>query len=329
MATITTKSGLALKIYAETLASFERKNIFMELITKQTIDSGKSAQFIINGRGSESSIDPATGLPDGTAGLVDGGVQTHTLGANQRDGASQMVVTERTILLERPIFVRKQLDNFEEKMAHYNIRSMITGQNGSTLSNFMDRRVLVELDLATTEAATDTQYAYGAVFNTLITTGATSEAKGDAIVDALFAGLSILDGKDQIGEQRYFVTSNTHYYNLLLSQKAVNRDFNAGDNGSISDGEVFRIGDTIILRSNNLSDTLAPNAIAVSGQGDTLAGYLFTRDVIGMVELMGMQTKEWFDDDFDETVMKAQLAMGVDTLNPGSLVAITAGTVVA
>lgn len=328
MATITTKSGLALKVYAETLASFERKNIFMELITKQTIQNGKSAQFIINGRGAESTLDATTGLPSGTAGVAGGEVQTHALGGNQRDGASQMVVTERTILTERPIFVRKQLDNYEEKMAHYNIRSMITGQNGSTMANFLDRRVLVELDLATTVVATDTQYASGAVFNTLITTGSTNEAKGDALVDALFAGLSILDGKDQVGEQRYFVTNNTNYYNLLLSQKAVNRDFNAGDNGSISTGEVFRIGDTIILRSNNLSDALATNAVAVSGQGNTLAGYLFTRDVIGMVELMGLTTKEWFDDDYDETVMKAQLAMGVDTLNAGSLVAITAGTVV-
>ena len=328
MATITTKSGLALVVYAETLAAFERKNIFMELITKQTIQSGKSAQFIVNGRGAEASIDPATGLPNGTAAAAGGEVQTHAIGANQRDSASQMVVTERTILTERPIFVRKQLDNYEEKMAHYNIRSMITGQNGSTLSNFLDRRVLVEIDLATTAIATTTQYASGAVFETLITTGTTAEAKGDAILEAIFAGCSILDGKDQIGEERYFVTNNTNYYNLLLSQKAVNRDFNAGDNGSIADGNVFRIGDVTILRSNNLSDALAPNAIAVSGQGDTLAGYLFTRDVIGMVELMGLATKEWFDDDFDETVMKAQLAMGVDVLNPGSLVAITAGTVV-
>lgn len=329
MATITTKSGLALTVYAETLAAFERKNVFMELITKQTIENGKSAQFIVNGRGAESTISPTTGLPSGTAGLAGGEVQTHALGTNQRDGASQMVVTERTILTERPIFVRKQLDNYEEKMAHYNIRSMITGQNGSTMANFLDRRILVELDLATTAVATATQYASGAVFNTIITTGATAEAKGDALLEAIFAGASILDSKDQIGQERYFVTNNTNYYNLLLSQKAVNRDFNAGDNGSIADGNVFRIGDVTILRSNNLTDTLAPNAISVVGQGNTLAGYMFTRDVIGMVELMGLQTKEWFDEDYDETVMKVQLAMGCDVLNPGSLVAITAGTVVA
>lgn len=327
MATISTKESLALKVYAETLAAFERKNIFMELITKQTIASGKSAQFIVNGRGAESSINPATGLPNGTAGAAGGEVQTHALGTNQRDGASQMVITERTILLERPIFVRKQLDNYEEKMAHYNIRSMVTGQNGSTMANFLDRRILVEMDLASLEASTDTQYAYGAVYNSDINSGATSEAKGDAIVDSIFAGLSILDDKDQMGEQRYFVCNNARYYDLLLSQKAVNRDFNAGDNGSIADGNVFRIGDTIILRSNNLSNTLAPNVTAVSSQGQDLVGYLFTKDVIGMVELEGLKTKEWFDDDYDETVMKAQLAAGFGVLNPGSMVAITSGTV--
>ena len=153
MATITTKSSLALKIYAETLAAFERKNIFMELITKQTITSGKSAQFVINGRGAESTINTTTGLPSGVAAAAGGEVQTHALGTNQRDSASQMVVTERTIVVERPLFVRKQLDAFEEKMAHYNIRSMITGQNGSTMSNFLDRRILVEMDKAGAEAA--------------------------------------------------------------------------------------------------------------------------------------------------------------------------------
>ncbi|MGB1226422.1 MAG: hypothetical protein ACPG9K_00910 [Poseidonibacter sp.] len=327
MSVITTKSGLALTIYAETLASFERKNIFMELVTKQTIESGKSAQFIINGRGFESSIDPSTGLPNGTIGAANGGVQTHALGANQRDLSSQMVVDERTIVIERPLVIRKELDAFEEKMAHYNIRSMVTGQNGSTMANHLDRRVLIEIDKAFNQVATDTQYAAGGVFNSAINSGATAEAKGDALLESIFGGASVLDGKDQIGKQRYFVTSNVHYYNLLLSQKAVNRDFNAGDNGSISEGNVFKIGDTIILRSNNLMNALAPSVLGKTGFGDDLVGYMLTEDAIGMVEFMGLTTKEWFDDDYDQTVMKTQLAGGWGVLNPGSLVAITSGTV--
>jgi len=330
MATIARKSTLELELYAETLAEFTRKNVFMELITKKTITQGKSAQFIVDSdKDAVQKIDAATGLPaSGGVGAVDGYVNTHANGANQRDGASDIYITERTIVVERPIFVRKQYNSFEEKVAHYDGRSIITGQVARTMANFIDRRVLVELDQATGAAATDTQYASSSVFNTLITTGATAEAKGDALLDAIFAGCAALDGNDQIGEERYFVTTNVNYYNLLQSQKAVNRDFNAGDNGSIATGNVFKIGDVTILRSNNISDALAPSATSVTGLGDTLSGYLFNKRVIGMVELMGLQTKSWFDDDFDETVFKAQLAGGWDVLNPGSLCSITAGTVV-
>ncbi len=331
MATITRKTGLELELYAETLAEFQRKNVFMELITKKTITTGKSAQFIVDSdKDAVQRISATTGLPLDTTGVgaLDGYVNTHTTGANQRDGASDIYITERTIVVERPIFVRKQYNAFDEKVAHYDGRSIITGQVARTMANYLDRRILVELDQAAGGAATDTQYAASKVFNTLISTGTTAEAKGDALLDAIFAGNAALDGNDQIGEERYFVTNNVNYYNLLQSQKAVNRDFNAGDNGSISTGNVFKIGDVTILRSNNISDALAPIATAVSGQGNTIAGFLFNKRVIGMVELMGLQTKSWFDDDYDETVFKAQLAGGWDVLNPGSLCTITTGTVV-
>ena len=326
MATITRKSDLELELYAETLAEFQRKNVFMELITKKTITQGKSAQFIVDtDKDAVQRISPTTGLPLNTTGEgdVDGYVNVHANGANQRDGASDIYINERTIVVERPIFVRKQYNAFEEKVAHYDGRSIITGQVARNMSNYLDRRVLVELDQAVGASATTTQYASGSVYNSAIGAGATAEAKGDALLDAIFAGNAILDGKDQIGDERYFVTTNTNYYNLLQSQKAVNRDFNAGDNGSIATGNVFKIGDVTILRSNNISDALAPNATGISGEGTNMAGFLFNKRVIGMVELMGLQTKSWFDDDYDETVFKAQLAGGWDVLNPGSLVTIT------
>lgn len=329
MATITRKSDLELELYAETLAEFQRKNVFMELITKKTITQGKSTQFIVDSdKDAVQRINAATGLPEDTTGVgaVDGFVNTHANGANQRDGASDIYINERTIVVERPIFVRKQYNAFEEKVAHYDGRSIITGQVARSMSNYLDRRILVELDQAVGAAATTTQYASGSVYNSAIGAGATAEAKGDALLDAIFAGNAILDGKDQIGEERYFVTTNTNYYNLLQSQKAVNRDFNAGDNGSIATGNVFRIGDVTILRSNNISDALAVNACGISGEGTNMVGYLFNKRVIGMVELMGLQTKSWFDDDYDETVFKAQLAGGWDVLNPGSLVTVTTGT---
>ena len=329
MATIARKSDLELELYAETLAEFNRKNVFMELITKKTISQGKSAQFIVDtDKDAVQRISATTGLPLDTTGVggVDGYVNTHANGANQRDGASDIYITERTIVVERPIFVRKQYNAFEEKVAHYDGRSIITGQVARTMANYLDRRIIVELDQASNAASTDTQYASSKVYNSAIAGGATAEAKGDALLDAIFAGNAALDGNDQIGEERYFVTNNVNYYNLLQSQKAVNRDFNAGDNGSISTGNVFKIGDVTILRSNNLADALMPSATGVSGYGQNIAGLLLNKRVIGMVELDGLKTKSWFDDDYDETVFKAQLAGGWDVLNPGSLCVVTTGT---
>ena len=330
MATITRKTTLELKLYAETLAEFQRKNVFMETITKKTITEGKSAQFIVDtDKDAVQRINATTGLPEDTTGVgaVDGYVNTHASGANQRDGASDIYITERTIIVERPIFVRKQYNAFEEKVAHYDGRSMITGQVARTMANYLDRRILVEIDQAAAAVSTDTQYAASHVYNSDILGGADAEAKGDALLDALFVGSAALDDNDQIGEQRYFATRNVHYYNLLQSQKAINRDFNAGDNGSISTGNLFRIGDIVVLRSNNIADALAPVTLAISGNGQNLVGYLFNKRVIGMVELMGLATKTWFDDDYDETVFKAQLAGGWDVLNAGSLCTVTSGTV--
>lgn len=301
MAVISTKDALALKIYAETLSAFERKNVLMELLTKQTIENGKSAQFIVNGVGDDADV------------------ATHALGALQT--GTQMVMDERTIVVERPIYIRKELDQFEEKIQNANMRMMITGQNGGALAKKIDKRLFTELDVCFGTAGVGSQVGAGSVVNASISGGATAEAKGDAILDAIFAGLAIMNGKDITEEQVYFVTDNTNYYNLLQSQKAVNRDFNAGDNGSIADGNVFRIGDVMILRSNNLVKTGNTNATG------TVQGWLFTKDCVGIVELMGMSTKEWFDDDYDFTVMKAQTTLGFGTLNPDALVCVRSATV--
>ena len=333
MADVASRENLALMVYAETLAAFERKNVFMELITKQTIDSGKSAQFIVDTRGEEQTVatSGANGLQSGS-GVLDnalntGVVRTHGLGVDSRTLGSDVNIGERTILVERPKIVRKNVDNFEEKMAHYALRSVVTNQMGSSMANYVDRRVLWELDKAFADAGlTNVQDTAGSVYESAIGAGSTAEEKGDAILDAIFRAVAILDGKDQIGQERYFVTNNENYYNLLQSAKAVNRDFNAGDNGSIATGNVFKIGDVTILRSNNIHNDLAPNITGVAGQGEVVAGYLMTKDVVGMVELMGLQTKQWFDNDYDQTVMKTSLASGYGALNPASLVAITTGT---
>lgn len=337
MADIASRENLSLKIYAETLSAFKRKNVFMDLVQKQTIKSGKSAQFIVDTKGIDADVVNMTAGTAGTVGaneLGQGVVRTHGLGVDSRTLASDVLIGERTITVERPKIIRKNIDDFDAQIVPYNTRSIATGQMGSSMASYVDQRVIYELDKAmvvtelqdTNNGNIQVQDVASNVYSSAISAGATREAKGDAIVEAIFAGVAELDGKDQNGMERVFVTDNESYYNILLSQKAVNRDFNGGDNGSIADGNVFRIGDVTILRSNNFKAGLLANTLGMSGGGDTFVGYLFTKDVVGMVELYGLKTKQWTDDDYDQYVMKAQLASGYGTLNPASLVAITTGS---
>lgn len=337
MADVASRENLSLKIYAETLAAFERKNVFRDVVTRQTIKNGKSAQFIVNTRGVEADVQSIVAGTAGTVGanaLNTGVVRTHGLGVDSRTLASDVLIGERTITVERPKIIRKNIDDFDAQIVPYNTRSIATGQMGSSMASYVDKRVIYELDKAmVTTSLLDTnngniqvQDVASNVYSSAISGATTREGKGDAIVEALFSGLEQLEDKDQNGVERIFVTNNENYYNILLSQKAVNRDFNAGDNGSIATGNVFRIGDTMILRSNNFYAGLLANTLAMSGGGQTFVGFLLTKEVVGMVELYGLKTKQWFDDDYDQYVMKAQLASGYGVLNPASLVAITTGT---
>lgn len=337
MADVASRENLSLKIYAETLAAFERKNVFRDVVTRQTIKNGKSAQFIVNTRGVEADVQSIVAGTAGTVGanaLNTGVVRTHGLGVDSRTLASDVLIGERTITVERPKIIRKNIDDFDAQIVPYNTRSIATGQMGSSMASYVDKRVIYELDKAmVTTSLLDTnngniqvQDVASNVYSSAISSATTREGKGDAIVEALFSGLEQLEDKDQNGVERIFVTNNENYYNILLSQKAVNRDFNAGDNGSIATGNVFRIGDTMILRSNNFYAGLLANTLAMSGGGQTFVGFLLTKEVVGMVELYGLKTKQWFDDDYDQYVMKAQLASGYGVLNPASLVAITTGT---
>ena len=282
--------GLALKVYAETLNAFLKKNVFMELVSKRTISNGKSAQFILTGKLDETDVG------------------SHVAGTEQAMGAYG--VGETTIIVDDLAFIKRGVDAYEEKMDHYSIRNPLVTQMGQAMSQKVDKAVEVKLFEALSASAGIGQDVAGAVVEAAITGGATNEAKGDAILSAIFEANSILDGKDITG-QRYFVTTNSNYYNLLQSQKAVNRDFNDGSNGSIMDGNVFRIGDTMVLRSNNIA-------------GADIEGYVFTQDAIGMVELVGLQTDQWFDKDLRATKMVAEMGYGLGVLNPGTVVGITA-----
>ena len=301
----TSTNDLSRDVYVETLEAFNRTLVGLNLVRRQTIQSGKAGQFIIGGKTSESA-QPAT---------YDRGVQI---------AITDAALDERTILLARPVYEAKRVDQFEERVAHYDTRSIITNQMGEALGNKVDRQVFDTI----LSAALDIDISGNTVSSALvdnpdagtiaaITYTGTATAKGDLLAGAIFEADALLKEND-VMEQSYCVVSPAQYAELVQSTKAVNADYTSG-NGGFDSGTVMMVGGVEILRSNNLKG----NTGGVAGAAEKLLGLVFTSEAAGVLELIGMTTNQEKQIDFlDATLMTAYYANGMGVLRPECAVAI-------
>ena len=296
----TTTNDLSRDVYIETLEAFNRTTIFRSLVYTQTIDSGKAGQFIVNGKAT-AGTDAAT---------YNRGTQVDITDAE---------MDERTIILARPVYEAKRVDQFEERVAHYDVRSMITNQMGESLANKYDNAVATVLfsdHSANTGVAANPDEVVA--INSGSTAAVGAEAKGDAIAEAIFTAKASLEANDDNGEA-YCVLSPLDYSYVVQSTKAINADYSTG-NGSYNMGTVMEVGGVKILKSNNI-----PASYTVGITSAVPNGVVFTRQAAGVLELIGLQTNQEKQIDFlDSTLMTAYYAIGTGMLRPESKVVITA-----
>ena len=311
MNAVSTKTGLALEIYAATLARFAEVNVFKEMVTVNTISGGYSSRFDIKGGGTSSNIRQH----------ALGGTPTHT-GLN---------LNKRNIEVERTFYDRKFIDNWEKKAIHFSLVEVAVEENADGMAEFVDEKILEQIDatmdagqlLAEDGSGRVTQDVSTVVDKAAIGTGSTTEAKGDAILEALFEAGSALNRKKQKGKERLVCLTPELYTTLVLSRKALNADYNDGSNGSIKEGNVLKINGMKIVTSNNILTTgLVSQGAGKSLDGKTLAGWVITEDVIGLTEFNSIETDTWFEKKDKGHYVDIDYAFGLGTLNPASLVAI-------
>jgi len=312
MAIVSTKTGLALQIYAKTIAAFNTKNVFKELFTTQTITAGFSHRFNVMGVG------------------IDTDVSATTLGGAIAE--SQISVNKRDVIVDRTIVSRKKIDNWERKAANFDMVAAAVDQNSTSMAIKVDKLCLAQLDAAMLEPQLLAEDGSGKVVQD--TAGfvdmagyavlATAELKGDAILEAIFAMGSVLDEKDQFGKTRYLALAPSYYDKLVLSKKGINNDYNSGSNGSIKDGNILSVDGSKIVKTNHLQGTgLASQAVGKPLAGKTVVGWYFTEDVVGITELIGINTTEWEERKEKAYYTDVEYACGMGVLNPASLVALT------
>ena len=154
----------------------------------------------------------------------------------------------------------------------------------------------------------------------LVATGyvaaATSEAKGDLVVGALFDANVEMNGNDVPMDGRGFITTPANYAYVVQSQKAVNRDFTNG-NGGIDSGSVLNIAGTPIMWSNHLpTRNTANNA--------DLLGLFFQSGCVGVVKAMDITSESNYIPEKLGDLLTSYYALGMGILEPGKAASLVA-----
>lgn len=313
--------ALFLKLFSgEVLASFDRTTVMQGLVRERTVSGQKSAQFPMTGRATAGYHSPGEEItPDAIAN------------------------NEKVITIDGLMYATTFVDDWEDMVSHYEVRSVYASELGATLGFNYDKHLLRRLVLAAREAnalvgADTTQLPAVAGDNTItddtfqlsagdtITGDATSIGdKAQAIADGIFAAQAKFDNAYvPESQEKFCILRPKDYYDLVAGVQdsgfsVINRDYNGA--GSYADGKVLKIGGVTILKSPNLPSTNVSQSGSAAGLdyyhfGDfsKTVGIVFSADAIGAVRLMGLGVQTDYQVERQGTLMVARQSVGIGTL---------------
>ncbi len=288
--------------YGSVLTAFERKNVFLDLVTTKSIDSGSSVSIPVIGQGSDTATN------------------THVPGTDLT--MSTIPVKERIINIDALEYFALAVDKFEEKVLHFETRGELAKQAGEALATKIDKAVANALRLAAETSGTIGGSAIQAdgteVNNDAIGAGADAKAKGEAIIEAVFAAVAAMEAKDVSGD-KVLVVDPLHY-SYLAQSSAVNKDVTSGDNGGINKGTVMEVAGIRIYKSNHLGTGTAMTSTKL------LKGLIFTAEAVAVAKLMDVTSEVNYIPEQLATLMTTYYSYGMGVLKPAGACAITSTT---
>lgn len=305
--------ALSLKVFSgEIIETFERRCAMMPLHMVQTIQSGRASQFPITGVAMATYHVPGTNIFESNNGMI-----------------SKIQSNERTINIDGSLMSAIFIDNLEEKMLHYDTRSIFARQMANALAIEADKRILRAglLGARAGKNITDFDGYRPIASGTVLERGedvATSAAKLRA---AIAEAAQILDENDIHKSDRYIALRLAQWY--LLSEDSA-RQYVEWSKGQYVSGMLNPICGITPVLTNNLPDK---NPLMASSSDinnythpdgfEHTVGLVWHRDAIGTVKLQDLATEQEKDFDLHGWKMKAYYAMGHGYLRPEALIEIS------
>ena len=298
---------------AEVLDAFMTNTVFKGKTRERNIRGGKSVAFPVTGKMAARYHQPGTQI----------------LG----QGNDPSDLNERVIELDALMVADAAIYQVDELMNYYDIRQIYTTELGRSLAYEYDKRVArliwaaannstEPLDKALNAGRTGQVIDLGA--NKATFDAKTRQARGDDLVEAIFAARVGFESKDVSIDNMYAVFSPDDYYSITQSSRAINVDFNGGGgaNGSIASGETARIAGIPLYSSNHVVQsayTLVAGDVNPDYAQDLskCRGMIFHRDAVGVVSLLSpslQMTGSEFRVQYQSDLLVARQSLGMGQL---------------
>jgi len=239
----------------------------------------------------------------------------HTAGAEIV--GSVVLHAEKVITIDGLLFASHFVDNLDEAMNHYDVRSIYSREAGIELANAWDRNVLQEGVL-------------GARASAIVTDGTTGANGGSSLVNASYGtsgsalGGGLFDAAEQLDESnvpendRYMYVRPAQYYLMAETTDLINRDW--GGSGVFSDGSVFRVAGINIIKTNNLPITDLSGNTYHGVNAATVKGLVMHKSAVATVKLLDLAVEAEYDIRRQGWLIVAKYAMGNSFIRPEGLV---------
>jgi hypothetical protein len=298
---------------AEVLDAFMRSTVFKGKTRERNIKGGKSVAFPLTGKMSARYHSP--GVP--------------ILG----EGNSPSDLNERVIEVDSLMIADAAISQIDELMNYYDVRQIYTTELGRSLAYEYDRRVARVIFAAASNVTEPLAKAGNAgrigAGKTLSGgyAAASSPAKGDELVSAIFDARVNFEKKDVPTDGMYAVFPPEEYFYITQSAKAINTDFNSGGgNGSIATGKTLQVAGIPIAMSNHVTQAAYTNVAGDKSPDyaqdlSKCRGLIFNKEAVGVVSLLSpslqITSGDW-NIQMQATLMVARQALGMGVLRAES-----------
>lgn len=275
-------TALFLKVFSgEVLAAFEKATVFKDRTLSRSISSGKSAQFPAVWRTSAAY---------------------HTPGAEIVGDVIPM--NEKVITIDGLLLSSSFISNIDEAMNHYDVRSQYSKECGLALAYQYDKNVAQTGVLAARSSALFTGGDGGSSL-----TNASYGTDAAVLASGLFSAAQALDEKSVPGEDRAAYFRPAQYYLLAQNTTVINQWY--GGQGSISEGNILKVGGLEIVKTVHLPSTNISTGVATyQGDFSHTVGLVMHKSAVGTVKLMDMATEAAYDIRRQGTLVVAKYAAG-------------------